>query len=71
MDYYRDSSNPVAARLFWFERKFKIPKNRQLDPYSDRYCRDTDHIALARDVVNLSVSTIKPGLSKLMNSSSC
>jgi len=41
-----------------------------LDPYSDRYCRDTDHIAPARDVVNLSVSTIKPGLSKLMNSSS-
>jgi len=45
MDYYRDSSNPVAARLFWFERKFKIPKNRQLDPYSDRYRHHTHHIA--------------------------
>ncbi len=44
VDYRRDSSNTVAARLFRSEHKPKLPANRQLDPYPDRYRRHTRHI---------------------------
>ena len=38
VDYHCNSSNPVAARLFGWEHKSKLPENRQLDSYSARYC---------------------------------
>jgi hypothetical protein len=51
VDYHCNSSNPVAARLFGWEHKSKLPENRQLDSHSDRYCphphrseRDGDHL---------------------------
>jgi hypothetical protein len=41
VDYYRDSGNPVAARLFRPEHKSKDSTNRWLDTYFDRYRRHT------------------------------
>lgn len=41
MDYHRNSGNTVAAWLFRSEHKSKLPANRQLDPYFDRYRRLT------------------------------
>ena len=38
MDHHCNSSNPVAIRLFGCEHQFKLPTNRQLDSYTDRYC---------------------------------
>lgn len=37
MDYHRNSSSAVVARLFWSEHKPELPENRQLDPSFDRY----------------------------------
>jgi hypothetical protein len=37
VDHHHNSGNPVAARLFRWKHKFKIPENRQLDSCSD--CR--------------------------------
>ena len=54
MDYRRNSSHSVAARLFRSEHQPKVPSNRQLDPYADRYRRHTRHIAPPWGVVNLS-----------------
>src|SRR4030042_328630 len=43
MDYHHCSSSTVAAwRLRW-ESKSKFPKNRQLDPHSDRNRDHTCH----------------------------
>ena len=36
MDYRRDSSNPVAGRLFRPECKSELSENRQLDSCPDR-----------------------------------
>ena len=44
MDYRRNSSHPVAARLFRSEHQSKVPTNRRLDSHSDRYRRHTRHI---------------------------
>jgi len=44
VDHHRDSSNPVAARLFRSERKSKVPENRQLDSRSHRHSHHTPHI---------------------------
>jgi hypothetical protein len=44
VDYYRNSRNPVVARLFWSEHKPKFPTNRWLDSYLDRHCRDTHRL---------------------------
>jgi len=41
VDHHRNSGNPVAAWLFRAEHKSKLPANRQLDPYFDRYRRHT------------------------------
>ena len=51
MDYHRNFSNPMAARLFRWKHKPKFPENRRLDPRSDRYCRHTHHIARVGDRV--------------------
>jgi hypothetical protein len=56
MDNNYRSGYSVAARCFRWEIKFKLPEDRQLDPYSDRYRHHTHHIALARSVVILSRS---------------
>ena len=55
MDYHRNSSNIVAARLFWWEHKPKTPAHRQLDPYVDRYRHHTRHIENPWNSVNLSL----------------
>src|SRR5512147_1610927 len=69
VDYHCNSSNPVAARLFGWEHKSKLPENRQLDPYSARYCphpnrskRAGDHLVL-RFFENRrgSLSAVSPG----------
>jgi hypothetical protein len=44
LDYHRGPGNTLAARLFRSEHKFKLPKNRQLDPCSDRHRGHTRHI---------------------------
>jgi len=54
VDYHRNSSNTVAARLFRSEHKSKVPAHRQLDPRSDRYRRHNHHSAPPWDCVNLS-----------------
>ncbi len=54
MDYHRNSSYPVAARLFRAEHKSRVPANRRLDPHSDRDRRHPRHIAPPRDNVNIS-----------------
>ena len=51
MDYHCNSSNSVAARLFRWEHKSKFSKNRQLDPYSDRYCHHPHYFAGVGDRV--------------------
>jgi hypothetical protein len=58
VDYHRDSSNTVAARLFRSEHKSKIPAHRRLGSYSGRYRRHTHHITLpwGWGVVNVSCS---------------
>ena len=38
VDYHCNSGNPVAARLFGWKHKSKVPENRQLDSHSHRYC---------------------------------
>jgi hypothetical protein len=53
MDYRHRSGSTMATRRFRWENKFKLPEDRQLDPYSDRYRHHTHHIALARSVVIL------------------
>jgi hypothetical protein len=54
VDNHHNSGNIMAARLFRSEHKFKLPENRQLDPYSDRYRRHTPNIEPAWDSMNLS-----------------
>ena len=54
VDYHRNSSNPVAARLFRSEHKSRLPSNRRLDSHSDRDRRHPYHIAPAGDNVNTS-----------------
>ena len=39
MDYCRNFSNPMAARLFGWKHKSKLPEDRQLDSHPARYCR--------------------------------
>ena len=45
VDYHRNSSHPVVARLFRSEHKPGFPANRQLDSHSDRDRRHPRHIA--------------------------
>jgi len=45
VDYHRNSSNPMAARLFRSEYKSRLSANGRMDPYSARYCRHPRHIA--------------------------
>ena len=52
MDYYRNSGSTVAAGLFRSEHKFKLPADRQLDPYFDRYRRHTRRFEPVGDRVN-------------------
>jgi hypothetical protein len=47
LDYRCNSSNTLAARLFRSEHKFKLPENRELGSYPDRYCLNPPHLALA------------------------
>ena len=54
MDYCRNSSNIMAARVIRWENKSKTPKHRQLDSYSDRYRRHPHHIEPAWGDINLS-----------------
>lgn len=54
MDYHRDFSNTVAARLFWLEHKSKISSYRRLDSLTDRYRRHTHHTVPAWGGVNHS-----------------
>ena len=49
VDYHRNSNNLVANRLFRSEHKSKLPANRWLDPYFDRYRCHTYHIARVGD----------------------
>ncbi len=54
VDYHRNSSNPVAARLFRSEHKSRLPANRRLDSHSDRYRSHPHHITPAGYNVNIS-----------------
>ena len=47
MDYHRNSTDTVAARLFWSEHKSKLSAHRQLDSRSDHYRCHTRHIESA------------------------
>jgi hypothetical protein len=38
VDYHCNSGNLMAARLFGWEHKSKLPENRQLDSHSARCC---------------------------------
>ena len=52
MDYRRNSTNPVAARLFRREHKSKLPENRQLDPYFGRRRGHPRYFEVVGDRVN-------------------
>jgi len=54
VDYHRNSNHPVAARLFRSEHKSRLPANRRLDSYSDRYRRHPHHITPLWRGINLS-----------------
>ena len=59
MAYRRSSNNPVATRLFWPEHQSKVPANRRLDSYLDRYRRHTHHIGAAWSYPYLALSIEK------------
>ena len=61
MDYYRNSCNPLVARLFWPEDKPKFPANRRLDPYPDRDCRHPHYFETVGDHVDLQFVRDKRG----------
>ena len=60
-----------ARRLFRSEHKLELPKDRQLDPHSDRNCHHTHHLEPPWSDMTPCASMIGPGLSKMMKSSSC
>jgi hypothetical protein len=47
VDYHHYPVNPVAAGLFWTQSLLRLPGNRRLDPYTDRYRRYTDYLDAA------------------------
>ena len=53
MDDYRDSGNPVDARLFRSGHKSKDSANRRLDSYFDRFCRHTHRVERVEDRIDL------------------
>jgi hypothetical protein len=54
VDYYHNSANPVAARLFRSKHQPQLSANRRLDSRSDRYRGHPHHIAPPWCDVNLS-----------------
>jgi hypothetical protein len=56
VDYHRSTTNIMAARRFRAEYKSKLPKDRQLDPYFDRYSGNTSHIAAAWGDINIIIA---------------
>jgi len=61
VDYHRNSVNSMVARLFRWKYKSKFPENRQLDPYSARYCRHPDRSEVVGDRLNRQVFEIRRG----------
>jgi hypothetical protein len=53
VDHHRNSGSTVAARLFRSEHKSKLPPNRQLDPYFDRYRCHTRRFEPVRGHIDL------------------
>ena len=68
MDNCRHFSNTVAAGLLWSERKYTLPENWELDPYSDRYSPHTHRIELTGNCVALNLVRFNdlPVLSEFM-----
>jgi hypothetical protein len=62
VDYRRNSSNSVAARLFRTEHKYALPAHRQLDSYPDRYRGHSNHLEPPWGGVTLSASWLAPPL---------
>ena len=59
VDYHRNSSNPVAARLFRRKYQSQVPEDRRLDSYTDRYCPHPHCFASVGDRVSLYFVEIK------------
>ena len=61
MDYHHNTISTVAARLFRSEHQLQLPKNRELDPYSDRYCRRPADLEPAWDDISLACTIFRAG----------
>ena len=68
MDYHCNSNNPVAARLFGWKHKSKLPEDRQLDSHPARYCHNLGHSEPVRDHLDLRLLKIEEAARQAVSS---
>ena len=68
VDYHCNSGHPVAARLFGWKHKSKLPEDRQLDSHPARYCRHPNRSEPVGDHLDLCLLKIEEAAKQVVSS---